>query len=291
MGAFYGCNVLKTVTIPASVRKIEERAFWNCYSLESVTISPAVEEINLGTFYGCHSLTNVVLPTSLTTIGERAFEQCLNLPLIIIPSTVTTIREDAFKNCELLTTIVSLPTVPPAVERNVFYRVPEDAIVYVPAGTLDLYPIAEGWNALYDFRELGTIDLAISASLLNLKVNETATLTVSVDKAIDVTILSEEWTTSNPDVATVEDGLITAVGEGNATISYIVIDGTGCPHVVSCEIYVDGIAGIDAISSDDNHDGPTEYFNLNGVRVNSESLAPGLYIKKSGKRSVKVLVK
>lgn len=40
-----------------------------------------------------------------------------------------------------------------------------------------------------------------------------------------------------------------------------------------------------------NNEAPAEYFNLNGVRVNSSALAPGLYIKRQGGKAEKVLVK
>ncbi len=41
----------------------------------------------------------------------------------------------------------------------------------------------------------------------------------------------------------------------------------------------------------DNFDAPVEYFNLQGVKVSGESLAPGLYIRRQGKVAEKVLVK
>lgn len=289
--AFYACDALKTVTIPSSVKKIGECSFWNCKSLESTTISSSVEEIERGTFYGCHSLASVVIPNSITKIGERAFEQCINLPYVIFPPYVTAIDEDAFKMCEALNTIVSYPTTPPSVGKNAFFMVPADAIVYVPAEALDQYPSLELWNGFHDFRALGSIELTINSSELNLHIGEKATLNVSIEKAFDVEIISEEWTTSDPEVAIVENGIVSAVGDGTATISFVVIDGTGCPHVAVCEVYVDNTSGIEGISDEDNNENSTiEYYNLNGVRINSDALAPGLYIKKEGKRSVKILV-
>lgn len=48
-----------------------------------------------------------------------------------------------------------------------------------------------------------------------------------------------------------------------------------------------GIEGIEA----DGGDAPAEFFNLNGVSVNGETLTPGLYIKRQGGNTTKVLVK
>lgn len=290
-GAFYGCDNLASLTIPSSVNEIGPSAFWNCIHLKSATISSSLTIIPYGLFYGCHDLTNVVIPSSVSNIGERAFEQCLKLPILILPSSITTIDEDAFKNCEMLTTIVSYSAATPPAGRNAFYRVPEDAVVYVPAGTLEQYASAEGWTGFHDFRELGSLALTISSTQLNLNVDETVILTVEVEKAYDVVIESETWWTSNPEVVIVEDGKVTAVGAGNATILYTVIDGTGCPHVASCDVFVDGSAGIEGISSDEGESGLIQYFNLNGMRVNPDCLTPGLYIKIEGKRSKKVLIK
>lgn len=96
--------------------------------------------------------------------------------------------------------------------------------------------------------------------------------------------------TSDPEVAVVDNGKVTAVGEGSATILYTVIDVTGCSHVASCDVFVYCGAGIGYIQADGDYT-TIEYYNLNGVRVDSESLSPGLYIRKEGKRSTKILVR
>lgn len=50
---------------------------------------------------------------------------------------------------------------------------------------------------------------------------------------------------------------------------------------------VSGIEGIEI----DNTDAPVEYYNLQGVRVNSENPAPGIYIRRQGNKATKVYVK
>lgn len=289
--AFYGCSKLQSVTIPSSVTEIGPSAFWNCASLASVSLPDAITKIESSMFYGCHALASVSIPPSVTVIGGSAFEQCSAMTTVILPPSVTEIDEMAFWNCDHLTTIVSWPGVPPVVAYNSFYRVPADAIVYVPAGTLDQYPVAEGWNGFHDFRELGSVELTISPNELNLKVNESGTIDVYVNAAYDVTIVSESWTTSDPEVAVVDGGVVNAVGEGSATVTYTVVDDKGCPYVISCDVFVSGEAGINNVEADDDSDAPVEYYNLNGVRVNSGALAPGLYIKRQGAHVTKVIVR
>lgn len=286
--AFYACDALKTVTIPSSVVEIGRDAFWNCASLESVYLSESLTEISRGTFYGCKSLTSVVIPSSTSRIGESAFEKCFSLNTSVLPASLSRIDEGAFKDCEALSTIVLYPDVPPVIYGNVFLNVPVDAVVYVPAGTLETYPVAEGWTVFHDFRELGSIELTINCSQLDMQINDRFTLSVDIAKAYDVVIESESWMSSNTEVAVVEEGVVTAVGEGTSTISFVVIDGSGCPHMVSCDVFVEGMADIEEISSDDEE---PEFYNLNGVRVNRESMTRGIYIKRQGNRSARILIK
>jgi hypothetical protein len=50
-------------------------------------------------------------------------------------------------------------------------------------------------------------------------------------------------------------------------------------------------AGVDNITVDSNSNAPVEYFNLNGVRVNGDNLTPGLYIRRQGNKTTKVIKK
>ena len=83
---------------------------------------------------------------------------------------------------------------------------------------------------------MGALDLSLSINELELKAGESAEITATVEKDSDMTIESEEWSTSNPEVATVDGGKVTAVAEGTAIISYTVT--YGLPHTVSCKVTV-----------------------------------------------------
>ncbi len=48
-------------------------------------------------------------------------------------------------------------------------------------------------------------------------------------------------------------------------------------------------SSIDSVIDDEN--APVEYFNLNGIRVDSENLAPGIYVKRQGRKVSKVLIR
>lgn len=59
--AFRGCTHLTSVTIPASVKSIDDCAFGDCFLLTSVTIPANVRSISGSAFYNCLSLTSVTI--------------------------------------------------------------------------------------------------------------------------------------------------------------------------------------------------------------------------------------
>ena len=58
-GAFYDCKSIKTINIPESVNKMGYSAFEDCFSLESVNMSSNIEIIEINVFRGCGSLKEI----------------------------------------------------------------------------------------------------------------------------------------------------------------------------------------------------------------------------------------
>ena len=140
--AFYGCNSLISVTIPASVKSIGALAFDHCEQINmtnytgdiaswcaidfaSASANPmvysnnfyinhqevrelvvdSVSQISNYAFAGCHTITSLTIVDSVKTIGERAFAECYNLASISIPNSVTSIAANALDYCSALTSI------------------------------------------------------------------------------------------------------------------------------------------------------------------------------------------
>ena len=98
--AFFGCEGLKSISIPDSVRTIGDDAFY-CYGLSEITIGNGVTYIGAWAFTGC-SFTSIKLPEKLETIGDNAFIFCRNLVEINIPDSVVSIGGGALKGCDNL---------------------------------------------------------------------------------------------------------------------------------------------------------------------------------------------
>ena len=135
------------VVIPDNVTTIYSTAFYFCDNLTSITIPASVMGIAAGTaFYRCNNLTNIIvdennpnfksidgnlytkngkslikyaagktestfnIPDSVTDISRGAFDGCSNLSSITIPASVTNIWGDAFNLCTSLTNVYYLGT-------------------------------------------------------------------------------------------------------------------------------------------------------------------------------------
>ena len=299
VSAFRGCSSLTSVTIPNSVTEIGMYVFAECSSLTSVTIPNSVTEIGPYAFVYCSSLTSVTIPNSVTSISIDAFAGCSSLTSVTIPNSVTVLTSEAFAFCSNLRTIIDLNPTPQRVNSQVFYRVPSDAVVYIPKGSYMTYMLADGWTQFSDFREMGAFDVTISASTLELAKDETAELTVTVVKDDDVTVGDHEWVSFNPEVATVEDGKVTAVAPGTTTINYTeytTVAGIAVPHTVACEVTVAVTTGIRDIVEEDEV-APADVFNLNGyhvlhnaTEVEINALPAGIYIIRQGNTAKKIAV-
>ncbi|MBP3326917.1 MAG: leucine-rich repeat protein [Coprococcus sp.] len=99
----WGCENLKKVVLPSTLKEISDDAFKDCVSLQEINI-PSCTVIGDHVFYGCTSLEKVTLPWGLETIGAGAFSEC-KIKSIKIPDTVTKIDWAAFFGCSSLTGI------------------------------------------------------------------------------------------------------------------------------------------------------------------------------------------
>ncbi len=94
--AFESVRSFKSVSIPASVTTIGEKAFASC-GVTSVTFATnsQLTTVDRYAFFSSSSLQSIALPDDVTTIGVAAFNGCNNITSISIPDSVTTIENRA----------------------------------------------------------------------------------------------------------------------------------------------------------------------------------------------------
>lgn len=97
--AFFGCGNLREISIPEGLTCIESDVFAYCGGLKSVSIPGRVTAIEARAFRECNGLKSVSIPGSVRRIGNCAFLGCWNLPEVAIPYGVTSIGDYAFSGC------------------------------------------------------------------------------------------------------------------------------------------------------------------------------------------------
>ena len=79
---------ITTLTIPGSVKRIEDSAFQNNDKLVDLVIEPGVEHIGKWAFSDCERLTNVTIPASVTKMDIFPFDGCDALTSIYFGGTM-----------------------------------------------------------------------------------------------------------------------------------------------------------------------------------------------------------
>jgi len=114
-GAFWDCNGMRSIVIPASVRQLDEDLFPYCYHLEEITVAEGnpvyhsagnciIETATKTLVAGC---SQSVIPSdgSVTTLGERALSTFV-FESVVIPECVTRIERDAFCASTILSLVI-----------------------------------------------------------------------------------------------------------------------------------------------------------------------------------------
>ena len=307
--AFSYCSSLESVTIPNSVTSIGDWAFHYCSSLESVTIPNSVTSIGDEAFSYCSSLASVTIPNSVTFIGDYAFSDCSSLESVTIPNSVTSIGCSPFSGCSKLKNIdvypenanyssidgilynkdvtkliccpgakisVTIPNSVTSIGDEAFYGCSSLESVTIPNSVTSI-----GDDAFYDCNDLKTIymqcevPIECNPSFSDKILKETAlyvpTGTKTYYKIVDP--WRNFWNIEEMDFSGV-DG--------------IEADEYGAPHIS----VNNGILTIGRIRSDENvsvYDMQGRIF-YSGTSHTIDNLSPGLYIVKTGSRTIKISI-
>ena len=97
--AFCGCDAITSVSFGknAQLESIGSLAFTACMKLKQITLPDSVREIGGGAFAGCYGLTQADLGGGVTDLGDSAFSYCSALVSVKVPATLTVIGQEIFK--------------------------------------------------------------------------------------------------------------------------------------------------------------------------------------------------
>lgn len=147
---------------------------------------------------------------------------------LVIPSSVTSIGTNAFQKCSELSDVVVLRKKPISLSTSLFGNY---GTLHVLKGSKWEYTDASIWRT---FTVVDDCNATLDKTSLSMSKGETANLTAKITPSILAQTL--KWNSSNENVVKIDDkGVVTALSEGNATISAIVAGGD---IVVNCQVEV-----------------------------------------------------
>ena len=310
-GAAFSSTGIKEIIIPGTVINMGNGAFNNCTSMRKAVFEEGITSIPYLTFQNNTALEEVTLPASLQSVGQYAFDGCTalktvsytgtdeqkknveiaanNEPLLkamgIVAVTGVNLSEN---NLELIaggSTATLTATVLPenATDKTVSWSSSADAIATVKEGVVT--PVAEGTAKItakagtvtaectvtVKPRVIAVTGLTLDKQELNLTMGGASTTLIAKVEPENATNKTVIWETSAPEVATVQDGVVTPVGAGKAIITAKTEDGL---FSASCTVQVE---------QGDSEQGLSGFtFALEGSNIDSYIEADNLEIVSSG---------
>lgn len=194
--AFQRCDILATITLPATVTTIGEYAFSGCSSLTEITLPAGLTTIGEAAFSGCSALkdmkvdeantvfkdvdgvlyskdgttimfypqgktaTSFTLPATVTAIGTSAFNYCEKIETFDFAagSQLNTIGKNAFLGCDFST--INFPATLTEIGDAAFYGCEKLSSVHIPAGVTSI-----GNSAFFDCSLLETVTFSNESQL------------------------------------------------------------------------------------------------------------------------------
>ena len=270
---FYDCDALTTVKLGSGMKTIPESMFEHCDALESLSIPRCVTSVGNNAFKDCTKFTSVTIPRSVTSISASAFSYPAILTIYGVAGTYaeTFANENSIKfvdqqvkataasldQTELTinkgaTAQLNLSVTPENFTDTVTWKSTDEKVATISdsgevkavgAGTATIKVVVGDISATCQVTVLQPVTgIRLNKSSLTMDALDTFQLTASAspDNAYDKRIL---WSSSDPTIVSVdENGLVTALKKGKATITAAAMDGSGvkstCKVTVSNTAYV-----------------------------------------------------
>lgn len=110
---------VSSITVGEGITSVSDFAFQSVKATK-VTLPSTLKRIDNNAFMYCINLEKIVIPNSVESLGNSSFEQCLNLKDITLSISLTEIPNDAFR--ETVITSLNIPNGIKRIGNRAFYR-------------------------------------------------------------------------------------------------------------------------------------------------------------------------
>lgn len=104
--AEFNNEILQSIVLPPTVKKIGWACFNRCLNLKDVQLPKQLEELSDSCFAECISLDGVTFPQNVTKIGECCFYGCISLQSLKLPKNLSELEAQCFNFCTSLVNVV-----------------------------------------------------------------------------------------------------------------------------------------------------------------------------------------
>lgn len=276
-----GNNVSDSFTIPSkvydgnteyTVTRIGDYAFATCYNLKNVFLPETIKEIGKYAFAECMLLDNIIIPNSVTTLGEFAFFGCMTMKSVKLSESTKIIPSACFTLCLALREI-NIPQIVTSIEMGAFLGCDKIEQIVIPNNVLTI-----GSLAFSSCSALKEVWLPESLFIIGKNIFDGSKALSSIYYPIKS---------------------FTAVGYDDSfddntyqnTTLFVPADMVSKCQASSPWKYFDNIrefnfSGLNITTEDDNI--KTEYYNLNGVKINEPSHGE-VVIERKGNKTRKII--
>ena len=263
--AFYGCDTLADVQFGIGVKEISDSAFRQCQSLVEITLPRYCTKVASNAFAENTKMTKVTVFPSMTSIENNSFSYPAKMTMrgvsgsyaetyannrkmtfeaINNPITGLKFYKDSLDFAGIWETkVLPLNIAPSDGTDDITYTSADENIATVENGVVK----SVGYGTTTITAKSGSNKAAITINVLrsansvsldktelSMEVGDTATLKATMNPSNATDKLT--WSTSNANVVTVDNGNVTAVGAGKATVIVTTTSG----KTASCTVEVTG---------------------------------------------------
>ena len=272
---FSNCTSLESITIGSGVESLGDEWIASCRRLENITVSPenktyssvdgvlfnkdkselsaypignkrssytipdGVEKIGKKAFYGCRYIESLTIPVSVAEIEASALGNCYDIRAVYYLGTREQWKEVVIGADNYMFALVNVRCADDSQCRHVWgeWEVVEEATYEKDGLERRVCSLCKAEQTRKIPRlgavKVDAIELSESEKKLNVGKSFTITATVKPEDAFNRTVT---WSSSDPSIATVdENGTVTAIAKGEATITAESADGVTAECKVTVE--------------------------------------------------------